>query len=787
MPPRSTAAGNVTVKASGNDRAVHPDRRVQELEAGINDLLGFIANSTLSSRGAIARQAGLQFGAQRDLYEILGYNTNLRFDDYLGKYRRQDVAGRIVDIAPAWTWRKGFKVSDGTETSPFMRTWDELAKRLRIAHQFRRVDRLAGIGAYGVILIGARAQVEETARAEQPLQAPLERVRNDRDIMFLSAFHEGQADIVDFDRDPMSPRFGLPNIYEIEAISADQLETDRTGAARGQIGRKFRVHWTRIIHVAEDTIEDDTFGRPRLERVYNRLDDLEKLAGGGSEMFWLNVAQWWHLDIPPDFEISDEEGENLEALREKVQDAMHGLRRTIETQGADLELLGGQQPQPKDQAGLVQELISTGANTPKRILFGSERGELASTQDEANYAGEIANRQETFASPVIVRAFIDRMIAINALPTPAGGSYDVNWPNLFQLSVLQLADAAAKFAAAIAAQAGVTRDPAELVPDHEFRETIMGLPAVAPVAPSLNIRLRELAEDPRSRPGIDEFWRTVHRIAGGAEPIVRMAFLDAVAAARGALDTSAIRQALAGGDAARVERLITLGIFDREFLEVATPELLAAALRTAQLSARTLDAEFGFDFEFDETQSQIENFIEAQTAELIARISDESKKAIRMLIARGFREGIPPNELAASIESHLGLTAPQEVSVAKHRAELLKAGITGARLDRMVDEFAQAQVRMRAERVASHETLAASNGGQLETFRQLAGSGLVRNARKRWIVTPDGRLCPICEPLDDVRVELHEEFVSPTNGATAQAPPIHVSCRCAVSMVFERA
>ncbi len=103
MPPRSTAAGNVTAREGENGRALHPDLRVQELEASINDLIDIVAQSTLSSRGAIARQAGLQFGVQRDLYEILGYNTNLRFDDYLGKYRRQDVAGRIIDIAPAWT------------------------------------------------------------------------------------------------------------------------------------------------------------------------------------------------------------------------------------------------------------------------------------------------------------------------------------------------------------------------------------------------------------------------------------------------------------------------------------------------------------------------------------------------------------------------------------------------------------------------------------------------------------------------------------------------------------
>ena len=63
------------------------------------------ANSALLQRYALAGFMGKQFGGKRDLYEVFGYKKVLRFEDYLAKYTRQNVAKRIVNAPADATWR----------------------------------------------------------------------------------------------------------------------------------------------------------------------------------------------------------------------------------------------------------------------------------------------------------------------------------------------------------------------------------------------------------------------------------------------------------------------------------------------------------------------------------------------------------------------------------------------------------------------------------------------------------------------------------------------------------
>src|SRR5256885_6920010 len=100
---------------------------------------------------------------------------------------------------------------------------------------------------------------------------------------------------------------------------------------------------------------------------------------------------------------------------------------------------------------------------PRRILFGNEVGELASTTDQATFFGSINSRQEQFAEPLLVRAFVDRMIAWRVLPKPETGEYQVISPSLFELTELETADANLKRAQAAAALTPMGGDPMALV------------------------------------------------------------------------------------------------------------------------------------------------------------------------------------------------------------------------------------------------------------------------------------------------------------------------------------
>jgi len=78
---------------------------------------------------------------------------------------------------------------------------------------------------------------------------------------------------------------------------------------------------------------------------------------------------------------------------------------------------------------------------PLRILVGSERGELSSTQDQGTWNGRLQGRQEDYITPRIVVPFVNRLIELGVLPVPLEG-FKVEWPDLFSISDAEKADIA---------------------------------------------------------------------------------------------------------------------------------------------------------------------------------------------------------------------------------------------------------------------------------------------------------------------------------------------------------
>ena len=91
-----------------------------------------VNQSVLLARSAMAAALGKTFGGERDLYTVLGYKTELSFDDYFAKYDRGDLAGTIIEKPVTETWRKPPIIKDGTEEAgrvdtPFVVAFQALA------------------------------------------------------------------------------------------------------------------------------------------------------------------------------------------------------------------------------------------------------------------------------------------------------------------------------------------------------------------------------------------------------------------------------------------------------------------------------------------------------------------------------------------------------------------------------------------------------------------------------------------------------------------------------------
>ena len=74
-------------------------------------------------------------------------------------------------------------------------------------------------------------------------------------------------------------------------------------------------------------------------------------------------------------------------------------------------------------------MIAAATRIPKRILIGSERGELASSQDEKSWNDTIEARQKEHCEAAIIRPTVDRLISVGVMPEPKDG-YTVDWPDL---------------------------------------------------------------------------------------------------------------------------------------------------------------------------------------------------------------------------------------------------------------------------------------------------------------------------------------------------------------------
>jgi uncharacterized protein len=211
------------------------------------------------------------------------------------------------------------------------------------------------------------------------------------------------------------------------------------------------------------------YGIPRLKPVFDRLEDLLKVVGGSAEFFFRGAQRLIGLEGLPDYQLQP--GDEA-AFTQSIEEFQHRLKDYIRVEGATIKELSGQAASPRDHFDVLIDLIAGTTGIPKRILTGSERGQLASEQDQEAWLQRVSRRQTTFAETVLLRPLIDRLLLLGALPAPAQ-PYTVVWENLFALSAEKQAAVARDIATALSQYAGPGM-ASTVVPEPEFRAVYLG-------------------------------------------------------------------------------------------------------------------------------------------------------------------------------------------------------------------------------------------------------------------------------------------------------------------------
>lgn len=392
-----------------------------------------------SARAMLARamNLGVTFGGLRDFYKTFGYNRNAQYEEMIQRYMRQDIVSRIVNAYPDAVWTRPPQIikNEGLKTA-----LDALDKATSLYHYINRADRLSGIGKYSVLFLGF-SDVDNNEWLKEPVDGTVT-------LDFVQVYGYGSCKILELETDITSEYFGMPKIYEI-TIGETDVGTIRDTKLPDN---KLTVHRTRIIHIADCLLDSDINGYPILERVFNRLDDIEKIVGGSAEMFWQAGSKGLQVDVDKDIVMSEE---MAKALDDELEDYSNDVRRFLRTQGVKVNSLGGQTINPEPVFNVVMSIISTTTGIPQRIFIGSEQGKLASEQDRANWAIRINERRKLFAEPKILIPLISRLQEYGALPD---GDYWLEWPEAFQMSPLERAQTAAQQARAATNIARAVRD-----------------------------------------------------------------------------------------------------------------------------------------------------------------------------------------------------------------------------------------------------------------------------------------------------------------------------------------
>lgn len=371
------------------------------------------------------------FGGKRDYYEVFGYPKSLTFDHFLQKYQRQDIAQRVINMPVNACWTNPPDLLESEDGAKRWKEFEELAKKHRIWPALRKTDIFAGIGRYAILIVG----LDDGRNLQQPVNT----ARAKNTITYLQPWLESSVEIVEFDEVPTSPRFGLPVMYEV--TPTDQPISATANSLKFKLRNKFKVHYSRVLHLADNTMESPVFGHSRLESIFNTLEDLFKIAGGSAETYWLTSNRGMHIDIDKDTELNEDDEQGLS---DEIDEYQHELRRVIRTRGVKVNPLGGDVVDPRGAFNVSIALTASNTGIPQRVLLGAEAGQLASQQDRANWSVHVAGVVAAWAEPHVLIPFLELLQAAKVITIPP--ALYIKWPETFKMSPLERAQTSAQMA-----------------------------------------------------------------------------------------------------------------------------------------------------------------------------------------------------------------------------------------------------------------------------------------------------------------------------------------------------
>jgi hypothetical protein len=422
---------------------------------------------------------------RRSVDDECGYpaTEELTIENYKHLYNREPIATKTVNVLPRECWRSTpevVEVANSEEETEFETAWKDLGKGLNLETETKdeeqaswfedeeegsspiweyleRADRLSGIGHYGVILLGL-----DDVKTPTDLLNPVKLTKGGsvgRKLLFMRVLDESLARISSWEEDENSIRHGRPKTYSL------LLANNQVGTLVHPVSQNMtqtEVHWSRVVHLADNLESSEIIGVPRMRPVINRLLDLYKMYGGSAEMYWRGAFPGLVAESQP--QLIGKTNLDVAGLRDTMENYSNSLQRILAATGFTFKTLAPTVVDPTGQIKILIEAICIELDIPIRVFMGSERGELASTQDADSWERRLDRRRLKYITPRIIVPFIDRLIRIGVLPVPK--QYTVKWSKEDTMTPGEKADRLVKRTQAYAAY--ISGGVEALMPPHDY-------------------------------------------------------------------------------------------------------------------------------------------------------------------------------------------------------------------------------------------------------------------------------------------------------------------------------
>jgi hypothetical protein len=382
--------------------------------------VGMVNDVRTISRRFFSEGQGISHDGQRDIYAVYGYSRTRVFRDYFQAYRLQDVANRVVGSVAKSSWRDGALWEiDGEQVL------EEESRTLRKVGLFKfmeRADILNRIGKFSVLYVG----VPDGRKPDKPLGTSTKEKLKD---VFFTPYAEDGITINKWDMNPISPRFGMPEMYTLQVQDRGEKDQDLQTKARS-------VHWSRIIHLSEGALDGSVEGISSLEPIFNRLVDLDKAIGGAAEAYFRNARGKYSLEAEKGFTgLLDEQAKK--DLSEEVERFTNNWSDVMRLSGVSAKVLTTQHADPVGTVRVALQAIAGATGIPMRILTGEGAGQLAGNEDKESYNQLVSDRQNLVCTDWFSGVY---KILENAEMLEVPFEADIKWPVASALNEKDMAD-----------------------------------------------------------------------------------------------------------------------------------------------------------------------------------------------------------------------------------------------------------------------------------------------------------------------------------------------------------